>query len=198
MSPDCHAEGRGFESLQPLSKRPAFAGRFASGSRLVRLLQQTMNRQSWRPELPRAPEKEPICRPSLSPEHDVFLPAADGRGLDSTGVRLRPRRDREARSRHTSGTARLPFSASWEQQQGAGRGDFCCSSAARAVDEFARPLSSSGGKRRLSGLTPPTGHFIGRVFRDTEAPEATEPPCIAGGSPVRGSLGSRGDRNAGR
>jgi hypothetical protein len=34
------------------------------------------------------------------------------------------------------------------------------------------------GKRRLSGLTPPTGHFIGRVFRDTEAPEATEPPVL--------------------
>jgi hypothetical protein len=25
----CHAEGRGFESLQPLSRRPAFAGLFA-------------------------------------------------------------------------------------------------------------------------------------------------------------------------
>jgi hypothetical protein len=33
----CHAEGRGFESLQPLSKRPAFAGLFRCGSRLVPL-----------------------------------------------------------------------------------------------------------------------------------------------------------------
>jgi hypothetical protein len=33
----CHAEGRGFESLQPLSKRPTFAGLFCSDSRLVRL-----------------------------------------------------------------------------------------------------------------------------------------------------------------
>jgi hypothetical protein len=29
----CHAEGRGFESLQPLPRRPAFAGLFASESR---------------------------------------------------------------------------------------------------------------------------------------------------------------------
>jgi hypothetical protein len=33
----CHAEGRGFESLQPLRKRPAFAGLFRGRSRLVRL-----------------------------------------------------------------------------------------------------------------------------------------------------------------
>jgi hypothetical protein len=33
----CHAEGRGFESLQPLRKRPAFAGLFRWSSRLVRL-----------------------------------------------------------------------------------------------------------------------------------------------------------------
>ena len=35
--PACHAEGRGFESLQPLQKRPAFAGLFRVRSRLVRL-----------------------------------------------------------------------------------------------------------------------------------------------------------------
>jgi hypothetical protein len=33
----CHAEGRGFKSLQPLSERPAFAGLFGLGSWLVRL-----------------------------------------------------------------------------------------------------------------------------------------------------------------
>ena len=33
----CHAEGRGFESHQPLRKRPAFAGLFRGRSRLVRL-----------------------------------------------------------------------------------------------------------------------------------------------------------------
>jgi hypothetical protein len=33
----CHAEGRGFESLQPLPKRSAFAGLFHTCSRLVRL-----------------------------------------------------------------------------------------------------------------------------------------------------------------
>jgi hypothetical protein len=35
--PACHAEGRGFESLQPLQKRPAFAGLFCWGSCQVRL-----------------------------------------------------------------------------------------------------------------------------------------------------------------
>jgi hypothetical protein len=43
---DCHAEGRGFESHQPLSKRPAFAGLFCGRSRLVRLRHRTMNGQS--------------------------------------------------------------------------------------------------------------------------------------------------------
>ena len=33
----CHAEGRGFESLQPLSRRPAFAGLFHTCSRLLGL-----------------------------------------------------------------------------------------------------------------------------------------------------------------
>jgi hypothetical protein len=33
----CQAEGRGFESLQPLSRRPAFAGLFRSASQQVRL-----------------------------------------------------------------------------------------------------------------------------------------------------------------
>src|ERR687895_2501495 len=34
----CHAEGRGFESHQPLPKRPAFAGLFRARSWRVRLL----------------------------------------------------------------------------------------------------------------------------------------------------------------
>jgi hypothetical protein len=41
-----HAEGRGFESLQPLWKRPAFAGRFRCSSRVVRLRHRTMTGQS--------------------------------------------------------------------------------------------------------------------------------------------------------
>jgi hypothetical protein len=36
-SSSCHAEGRGFESLQPLPRRPAFKGLFRGRSRLVRL-----------------------------------------------------------------------------------------------------------------------------------------------------------------
>jgi hypothetical protein len=40
----CHAEGRGFESLQPLRRRPAFAGLFRGRSRLVRLRRRAPNR----------------------------------------------------------------------------------------------------------------------------------------------------------
>jgi mono/diheme cytochrome c family protein len=39
----CHAEGRGFESLQPLSKSPAFAGLFGGRSRPVRLRRRVAN-----------------------------------------------------------------------------------------------------------------------------------------------------------
>jgi hypothetical protein len=47
----CHAEGRGFESLQPLPKRPSFPGLFRLGSRLVRLRRRTIIGQ-WRPSQP--------------------------------------------------------------------------------------------------------------------------------------------------
>jgi hypothetical protein len=58
----CHAEGRGFESLQPLQERPAFAGLFRGNSRLVRLL-----RAGPKPD-PRQTgtyirlEEAPVCR----------------------------------------------------------------------------------------------------------------------------------------
>src|SRR5215207_1343652 len=42
----CHAEGRGFESLQPLQKRPAFARLFRCSSRAVRMRHRTMTGQS--------------------------------------------------------------------------------------------------------------------------------------------------------
>jgi hypothetical protein len=52
----CHAEGRGFESLQPLRKRPAFAGLFGLGSRLVRLRPVGL-----KPDSPRA-DRRPFHR----------------------------------------------------------------------------------------------------------------------------------------
>jgi hypothetical protein len=42
----CHAEGRGFESLQPLRKSPAFASLFRAPSRLVRLRRRVNERVS--------------------------------------------------------------------------------------------------------------------------------------------------------
>jgi mono/diheme cytochrome c family protein len=46
----CHAEGRGFESLQPLSERPAFAGLIRGRSRLVRCV-------AWHPMGTRRPTR---------------------------------------------------------------------------------------------------------------------------------------------
>ena len=42
----CHAEGRGFESLQPLLERPAFAGLFRCSSRVGRLRNRPTTGQS--------------------------------------------------------------------------------------------------------------------------------------------------------
>jgi hypothetical protein len=39
----CHAEGRGFESHQPLPRRPAFAGLFRGSRRLVRVRRRAPN-----------------------------------------------------------------------------------------------------------------------------------------------------------
>jgi hypothetical protein len=50
----CHAEGRGFESLQPLPRRPAFAGFSCGHSRLVRL-----RRVGLTPDSPRA-DRRPV------------------------------------------------------------------------------------------------------------------------------------------
>jgi hypothetical protein len=61
----CHAEGRGFESHQPLRKKPVFAGFFCVRSRLVRL-----RRVGPTPDSPRADRRpfqrrSPVCRPIL-------------------------------------------------------------------------------------------------------------------------------------
>ena len=61
----CHAEGRGFESLQPLRKTPAFAGLFDVRSRLVRLRRVGLTPDSPRADRRPFQEKRPVCRPIL-------------------------------------------------------------------------------------------------------------------------------------
>ena len=62
----CHAEGRGFESLQPLPKRPAFAGLFRLGSRLVPLHRAGLIPDSRLDDRRRFQAKRPVCRPILA------------------------------------------------------------------------------------------------------------------------------------
>jgi hypothetical protein len=58
----CHAEGRGFESHQPLRETPADRRLSSSGSRIVRLFLRTPNGHSReRPHLERA-ERASVCR----------------------------------------------------------------------------------------------------------------------------------------
>jgi hypothetical protein len=61
----CHAEGRGFESLQPLLTRPAFAGLFRVRSRLVRLRRVGLTPDSPRTDRRPFQRKPPVCRPIL-------------------------------------------------------------------------------------------------------------------------------------
>jgi hypothetical protein len=91
----CHAEGRGFESLQPLLRRPAFAGLFRVISRLMRLRSWGLKADWWgRPNVG-ALRKTPVCR------HFVTTRTSDlRRGWRRSEVRLLGRRPR-------SGTARI-------------------------------------------------------------------------------------------
>jgi hypothetical protein len=87
----CHAEGRGFESLQPLSKRPAFAGLFRCGSRLVPLHPVGLIPESRRADRRPFQGTPPVCRtilvrPNRSPSaglQKVRCSACCGRYPDS-------------------------------------------------------------------------------------------------------------------
>jgi hypothetical protein len=59
----CHAKGRGFESLQPLSRRPAFAGLLRWGSRHVRLCRVGLKPDSRPADRHWCEGKRPLCRP---------------------------------------------------------------------------------------------------------------------------------------
>jgi hypothetical protein len=61
----CHAEGRGFESLQPLSENLCFAGVFCCGSRLVPLRPVGLIPDSRPADRRRLQGKRPVCRPIL-------------------------------------------------------------------------------------------------------------------------------------
>ena len=58
----CHAEGRGFESHQPLRGGLRFAGLFRLGSRLVRLRRVGLIPDSRRADRFRLGGKRPVCR----------------------------------------------------------------------------------------------------------------------------------------
>ena len=60
----CHAEGRGFESLQPLPGRPAFAGLFRACSRLMRLLAPDRNRTRGKSTRTFDSKNAAVCRES--------------------------------------------------------------------------------------------------------------------------------------
>ena len=133
------------------SKRVVFAGFFASGSRIVRLLQQTMNRQSWRPELPRAPEKQPIRRPSLSPG-TRRLPA----GCRRSRVRLDGRAPSSTTKPRKLGLdTRLLLSASGEQQRAAGSRLLRCSSNPSARPPHECTPASASQQRRYARAGAP-------------------------------------------
>jgi hypothetical protein len=82
----CHAEGRGFESLQPLRKRPAFAGLFRVISWVVRL-------PSWGTEsaLARVPYRDSalkacLCRYFVTTRTADLCGHGRGRRFDSRHV----------------------------------------------------------------------------------------------------------------
>jgi hypothetical protein len=91
------------------------------------------------------PRSSPFAGHLSRQEHDVFLRAADGRGFDSTGVRRRPRRDRESStSTHQRYSTAAVFYFRGRTSELPGRGYFCCSSTAGADRVPARVPSSRG------------------------------------------------------
>ena len=87
----CHAEGRGFESLQPLSKRRVFAGLFRSSSRVVRLRHRTMTGQSGPRRLADAVGRCSLAGDSERPAPwNVCVPAEDRDRPRRVGARAPP------------------------------------------------------------------------------------------------------------
>jgi hypothetical protein len=95
----CHAEGRGFESLQPLSRRPAFAGLFGAGVGWCDCVAGSRSgyeeEQRGRSDLSRGRSSERRV-PSDSVVGDTarsdWAPSSGGRPQSLSGGRLRRRR----------------------------------------------------------------------------------------------------------
>ena len=108
----CHAEGRGFESLQPLRKRPVFAGLFCVRSRLVRLRRVGLTPDSPRADRRPSKEKTPCLQAhSGSSEPKSFCGACRRSGVRPAAAvsPTLPRRHDpadSARRRDTSGRVR--------------------------------------------------------------------------------------------
>jgi hypothetical protein len=82
MRPACHAEGRGFESLQPLRKRPAFAGLFCWSSRLCSSASGRTDAGLAVRRSPAASRKTPgLQADSRSSELKSFCGPAEGRAF---------------------------------------------------------------------------------------------------------------------
>ena len=110
-----------------------------------------MNRQSWRPELPRAPEKQPIRRPSLSPG-TRRLPA----GCRRSRVRLDGRAPSSTTKPRKLGLdTRLLLSASGEQQRAAGSRLLRCSSNPSARPPHECTPASASQQRRYARAGAP-------------------------------------------
>jgi hypothetical protein len=155
----CHAEGRGFESLQPLSKRPAFAGRFRGRSRVVRLRHRTMTGQSCPRRLADAVGRCSLAGDSERPAPWNFcVPAED---------RDRPRRVGAPAHRHPSAlsvVAMLPSSrssklnlrsrSSSDARASAGSAATPASAQERHSCRDRRECSSHGGAALSRGSSP--------------------------------------------
>jgi hypothetical protein len=87
----CHAEGRGFESHQPLRKDLRFTGLSCWGSRFVRLHQRTLVGHSRRRrDVPTGHERARLQRTCAPFEHLAFCGSAEGLGFSETACgRLR-------------------------------------------------------------------------------------------------------------
>ena len=85
----CHAEGRGFESHQPLSKRPASAGLFRGSSRLVRLCRRVPQWVHVGRRAAGATQNKPVCRSvRLTARHAPWSSGAGSCGQKTDALAL--------------------------------------------------------------------------------------------------------------
>jgi hypothetical protein len=135
----CHAEGRGFESLQPLPKRSAFAGLFRRGSRQVRLRRVGLK-----------PDSRPADRRRLQRKRPVRSP-----------IPGRPNRSPSAGPQKTECSARRGRKPALPA-----KGDVCVRIACRRDIRDPRPrgrVRSQSGNREVDLGPPSTRHKAGKL-----------------------------------